>query len=74
MAAIREVKAGGSGRDARLDQTISMLRDQGAGVLVLGCTELPLAVDPASTGIPVVDATDVLARACLEWAGADLRP
>ncbi len=74
MAAIREVKAGGSGRDARLDQTIARLHDAGATVLVLGCTELPLAVDPASTGTPVIDATDVLARACLEWAGAKQRP
>ncbi len=74
MAAIREVKGGGSGRDRRLDHAIEILRSHGAEVLVLGCTELPLAVDPASTGIPVVDATDVLARACLEWAGGAVRP
>ena len=46
----------------------------GAQVLVLGCTELPIAVDSASTAIPVVDATDVLARACLQWAGGTVRP
>jgi aspartate racemase len=74
MEAIRDVKAGGSGRDRRLDGAIQILRDRGAEVLILGCTELPLAVDPASTGIPVVDATDVLARACLEWAGGSVRP
>lgn len=74
MAAIRAVKGGGSGRDARLDHAIGVLKQQGATVLVLGCTELPLAVDPASTGVPVVDATDVLARACIEWAGGALRP
>jgi len=74
MAAIRGVKAGGSGRDTRLDQTIAVLRDRGVEVLVLGCTELPLAVDPASTGIPVVDATEVLVRACLAWAGGTVRP
>ncbi len=74
MAAIRDVKGGGSGRDSRLDRAISVLRDRGATVLLLGCTELPLAVDPANTVIPVVDATDVLARACIEWAGGALRP
>lgn len=74
MAAIRDVKGGGSGRDRRLDHAIEVLRGRGAEVLVLGCTELPLAVDPASTGIPVVDATDVLARTCLEWAGGSVRP
>lgn len=74
MAAIREVKGGGSGRDRRLDHAIEVLRSRGAKVLVLGCTELPLAVDSASTAIPVVDATDVLARACLEWAGGRVRP
>jgi len=74
MAAIREVKGGGSGRDRRLDHAIEVLRGRGAEVLVLGCTELPLAVDSANTAIPVVDATDVLARACLEWAGGAVRP
>jgi len=74
MAAIRDVKGGGSGRDRRLDHAIEVLRNRGAEVLVLGCTELPLAVDSASTGVPVVDATDVLVRACLEWAGGTVRP
>jgi len=74
MAAIRDVKGGGSGRDLRLDHAIEVLRNRGAEVLVLGCTELPLAVDSASTAIPVVDATDVLARACLERAGGTVRP
>lgn len=74
MGAIRDLKAGGSGRDRRLDHAIEVLRNRGAEVLVLGCTELPLAVDSASTAIPVVDATDVLARACLEWAGGTVRP
>ncbi len=74
MAAIRDIKGGGSGRDRRLDHAIEVLRSRGASVLVLGCTELPLAVDSASTAIPVVDATDVLARACLEWAGGMVRP
>ncbi len=74
MAAIREIKGGGSGRDLRLDHAIEVLRKRGAQVLVLGCTELPLAVDSASTGIPVIDATEVLARSCLEWAGGAVRP
>ena len=74
MAAIRDVKGGGSGRDLRLDRAIEELRACGAEVLVLGCTELPLAVESSSTGMPVVDATDVLARRCLTWAGGTVRP
>jgi aspartate racemase len=43
---------------------VERLRATGAEVVVLGCTELPLAVpEPSVGGTPVVDATRVLARA-----------
>jgi aspartate/glutamate racemase len=34
-------------------------------VLVLGCTETPLAFNPRRAKVPVVDATQVLARAAV---------
>jgi aspartate racemase len=38
---------------------------RGAQVIVLGCTEIPLAFDPATVDVPVVNASLVLAEAAL---------
>jgi len=38
---------------------------RGAEVIVLGCTEIPLAFDPATVNVPVVNASLVLAEAAL---------
>lgn len=40
---------------------------QGADVIILGCTEIPLAFPHDWKGVPVVDTIDVLARTCLDW-------
>jgi aspartate racemase len=63
------VKAGelARGRDA-LVQAAQALRRRGADALVLGCTELPLVLDEAGLGLPVIDATDALARAVVAWS------
>lgn len=46
--------------------TIGHLRDRGAEAVILGCTELPLAVTESEVdGLPVIDPTDVLARALI---------
>ncbi len=45
---------------------IDHLRERGADAVILGCTELPLAVtEPEIDGIPIIDPTDVLARALI---------
>jgi aspartate racemase len=47
---------------------IEQLRDQGADAVVLGCTELPLAVPHelrAGLGVPLTDSIDALARAAV---------
>jgi len=72
MAAIRAIKAGRTGRDARLIGAIEALVESGAEALILGCTELPLAVDPQAVPVPVVDATEILARTALRHAGCRL--
>ncbi len=47
------------------------LRDRGAEAVVLGCTELPLAVGAGPTlDAIVVDTVDALARASIAWARA----
>ena len=60
--------------DLDIDGVISEMQDKGAEVLILGCTELPVAFDIiGKTAIPVVDPTEVLARAAVRFAGAPLK-
>jgi aspartate racemase len=65
MGAVRAIKGGHRGEDFRLDRAISELVAEGAEVLVLGCTEIPLAVAPDRQPVPVVDATTVLIESTL---------
>jgi len=52
---------------------VERLRATGAEVVVLACTELPLAVpEPVVKGTPVVDATRVLARALVRSVAPEL--
>lgn len=55
---------------------IAALKAQGAEVIILGCTELPLAVpEPIIDDLPMVDPTVVLARALIRETFPDkLRP
>jgi aspartate racemase len=69
--AIAHVKANRLGAaHPLLAAAIRPLLEQGAGAIVLGCTELPLALgagpDPAP-GVPVVDSIDSLALAAISW-------
>lgn len=52
------------------------LRDQGAEAVILGCTELPLAVpEPEVDGLPLINSTRALARALIRATHPDkLRP
>ena len=53
--------------DARLyfNEVIAKLKDQGCDAAVLGCTEIPILVDPADCPLPVLDSTRILARAAI---------
>jgi aspartate racemase len=59
----------------RVRRVLRHLVALGAGAVVLGCTELPLvfagggAVQLDVDGVPVIDPTAVLARACVRHAG-----
>lgn len=55
---------------------IDHLREKGAEVVVLGCTEMPLAItEPQIEGIMVIDPTLILARALIREANpARLKP
>jgi aspartate racemase len=75
MPGIAAVKGGrlAEGRE-RLAEVARALRRRGAGVLVLGCTEIPLVLDGEAAGIPAIDATAALARKVVAWSrGKPLR-
>lgn len=51
---------------------IRHLRERGADAVVLGCTELPLAVpEPEFEGVPLIDSTNALARALIRATHPD---
>jgi len=47
---------------------IENLRERDCDTVVLGCTEIPLLVDPDDCPLPVLDSTRLLARAVLKMA------
>jgi aspartate racemase len=65
MSAVRAVKAGqrGSVPADLLARAANGLIDQGAQVIIAGCTEIPLGLAPDSLPVPLVDPALVLARA-----------
>jgi aspartate racemase len=44
------------------------LKERGCDAVVLGCTEIPLIVNPEDTPLPTLDSTRLLARAALKRA------
>lgn len=71
MPGIAAVKAGRLAEATPLlARAAEALRRRGAQAVVLGCTEIPLVLDTAAAGLPVIDATAALARRAVEWAQA----
>jgi aspartate racemase len=54
-----------------LNRVIRKLKKHGCDATVLGCTEIPLLVDPDDCPLPVLDSTRILARAALREALAE---
>ena len=50
------------------NQTIQEFKDKGCEAIILGCTEIPILVDPEDCPLPILDSTRLLARAALEEA------
>lgn len=67
MDAVYSIKSGGSKQTqaALLAKAANELIARGADVIVLGCTEIPLAFDVKRSRVPVMNATQVLARAAI---------
>jgi aspartate racemase len=68
-----ELAAGRVVRDSqrKLKTLITELAKQKVQAVVLGCTELVLAVDVRANVIPVYDSTAIHARAAVDWMLAD---
>ena len=50
------------------NDVIEMLKQRACDAVVLGCTEIPLLVDPNDCPLPTLDSTRLLARAALKKA------
>jgi aspartate racemase len=72
MEAIKEVKAGGApcGResDARLVEAAAHLSARGADCIIMGCTEVPLALATADSPVAAIDGNQVLVDTTLALA------
>lgn len=53
---------------AYMQRVISGLQRRAADAVVLGCTEIPLLIDDASSPLPTLDSTRLLARAALQYS------
>jgi len=50
------------------NSVIQALKNRGCNAVVLGCTEIPLIIDPNDCPLPTLDSTRLLARAALRKA------
>jgi aspartate racemase len=67
MKAVYGIKAAGNRKESEdlLYTAGKSLEEKGAEVIVLGCTEIPLAFNAQRAKVPVVNATRVLAEAAI---------
>jgi len=73
MQAIYAVKAGNMSKSSTAAIQIGQkLVAAGAEAIIAGCTEIPLVVTASDLSIPIVDATEVLARRTVEIARGSL--
>jgi aspartate racemase len=76
MAAIRAIKAGTRGRAVAglLASAAYQLADRGAQVIIAGCTEVPLGIEPGALPVPFIDPALVLARALVRRTRTAAKP
>lgn len=70
QVAIDQVKLGIHDRETReIFQSVGLhMAEAGAHVIILGCTEIPLAFDPDDVIYPTLNPTRILAEAAVAWA------
>ncbi len=63
------IKAGRYDRPRQLlTEAAEELARAGAEAVIAGCTEIPLVLKPGMVSVPVIDATEALARAAVDFA------
>lgn len=69
MEAVWQIKAGdlASGREGVMAAAMRLI-EQGAQVIIAGCTEVPLVIGPEDLPVPVIDSTDILAQRAVAFA------
>jgi len=70
MNAVYLIKSGVLDRSVR-DSMLELgehLRHRGAEVLIAGCTEIPLIIEPDDFTIPLLSSTDILVRHTMDYA------
>jgi aspartate racemase len=76
LPAIEDVKMGSVARGgANLEKAVQSLLDRGAAVVILACTETPMALDAIASPLRAhcIDTNAALARACVAWWNAHLQ-
>jgi aspartate racemase len=70
MSLITAIKAGNQGEDIRqsMQASANALVDQGAEVIIAGCTEIPIVFEGENCSVPVIGSTNVLAQCTLDLA------
>ena len=69
MPGIRAVKANRLDEAAHLLQmAANALVHRGAKSIIMGCTEIPIAMNNCTVEVPLIDSTQALALACVAWA------
>lgn len=70
MDLIFRIKRGETGSEVRaaMAERAQELIDAGAQALIAGCTEVPLVLRPGDIPVPLINSTEVLARATIEQA------
>lgn len=74
MDQIRRIKGGmiEEARRALLPVAYDLI-EKGVSHILLGCTEIPLAIGREDIGVPLVDPMEILARECIVKMGGKLR-
>ncbi len=70
MSLITAIKAGNQGEDIRRSMQASAIAliEQGADVIIAGCTEIPIVFEGQNCSVPVIGSTNVLAQCTLDLA------
>ena len=70
MATIYDIKSGLSANQTKPDlmRAIDAHIEDGAEIIIAGCTEVPLVINQQDCPIPFIDSTEVLANACVHYA------